>query len=171
MKPQNCQPLIAKLSAQIGSHILQSNVAKTEFCIIGIQTGGAWIAQEVLAHLKRDFDIDPDSGSLNIGFYRDDFTQIGLHPHVAPSNIDFDIENRVVILIDDVFYTGRTVRAALNEIFDYGRPSAVLLGVLIERNGKQLPIRPDFCAKQVVLNPNQYLAVSGPLPITYEIKS
>lgn len=119
--------------------------------MIGIQSGGVRVAQ----HLHRQIALDSPTGTLNISFYRDDFSRIGLHPRVAPSTLPFEVENRTVILVDDVLYSGRTVRAALNEIFDYGRPSRVILAVLIEREGQELPIRADVVGHTLALKPTE----------------
>ena len=104
--------------------------------MIGIRTGGVWIAE----HMHQRLNITEPLGLLDISFYRDDFSQIGVNPNVKPSQLPPHIEGRDIILIDDVFYTGRTIRAALNEIFDYGRPNQVVLAVLIERDGRANPI-------------------------------
>src|SRR5262245_32553764 len=97
--------------------------------MIGIHTGGVWVAQRLHARLG----IREPLASLDISFYRDDFSRIGMHPQVRPSKIPTGVENRNIILVDDVLYTGRTIRAALNELFDYGRPTSVSLAVLIDR--------------------------------------
>lgn len=124
--------------------------------LVGIHTGGVWVAQALLRRLGEDF-FDARLGTLNIAYYRDDFTRIGMHPQVSPSDLPFDVDNRHLILVDDVFYSGRTTRAALNEIFDYGRPATVSLAVLIERNGRELPIRPDIVGAEVQLEKGQQL--------------
>lgn len=129
--------------------------------MIGIHTGGVWIAEEMRQRLK----LTEPLGVLDISFYRDDFSEIGVHPDVKPSAIPNHIDGRDIILIDDVFYTGRTVRAALNEIFDYGRPKQILLGVLIERDGKQIPITPDCVGARIALNANQRIKLTGPAPL------
>ena len=122
-----------------------------DIVLIGIQSGGVRIAQQ----LHRRLALSTPLGTLNITFYRDDFSQIGLHPQVAPSALPLTVENRSVILVDDVLYSGRTVRAALNEIFDYGRPSRIILAVLIEREGHELPIRADVKGQCLVLRPTE----------------
>ncbi|MDD5090962.1 MAG: bifunctional pyr operon transcriptional regulator/uracil phosphoribosyltransferase PyrR [Candidatus Wallbacteria bacterium] len=119
---------------------------KTVF--IGIQTRGAVLAKRMIRELAaqgRDFPL----GILDITLYRDDFTQVGKSPVVRETRIDFDIEDQVVILVDDVLYTGRTIRAALDEITDFGRPRQVKLAVLIDRGGRELPIQADVCGQQV----------------------
>jgi len=112
---------------------------------IGIRRGGVDVAR--LLHRR----VAPRAplGELDIAFYRDDFGTVGLHPTVGPSSIDFDLHDRPLILIDDVLGTGRTVRAALNELFDFGRPSRVLLAVLVERDGHELPIRADVAGQRL----------------------
>ena len=109
-------------------------------CMIGIHTGGAWVAKRLHALLG----LNEPLGTLDISFYRDDFSRIGMHPQVKPSHLPFDVEGRDIVLVDDVLYTGRTIRAALNEIFDYGRPGRVQLAALIDRGGRQLLIAADF---------------------------
>lgn len=135
--------------------------------MIGIHTGGAWIARI----LQERLGLTDPLGLLNITFYRDDFSQIGMHPQVQPSKLPFRVEGRDILLIDDVFFTGRTVRAALNEIFDYGRPSQVVLGVLIERDGRQIPIRPDCIGAHVELSEGQRIKLTGPQPLALRILS
>ncbi len=135
--------------------------------MIGIQSGGVWIAER----LHKAFSFSDPLGQLNIAFYRDDFSRIGIHPKVTPSNLPFNVEDRHIILVDDVLYTGRTIRAALNEIFDYGRPASVILAVLIERSGRELPIRADIVGKSMELNANEHVKLSGPEPLALDIKT
>jgi len=135
--------------------------------MIGIRTGGVWIAEQMHQRLA----IEEPLGLLDISFYRDDFSQLGVHPHVKPSAIPAHIDGRDIILIDDVFYTGRTVRAALNEIFDYGRPNQVVLAVLIERDGKQIPISPDCVGMRMTLNAYQRIKLLGPDPLMIEVEN
>ncbi len=121
--------------------------------MIGIHTGGVWVAQQ----LHRQLGIKQPLGTLNITFYRDDFTRIGMHPQVQPSNLPFNIDDQHIILVDDVLHTGRTIRAALNEIFDYGRPASVILAVLVERGDRELPICADIAATRIALPHNQHI--------------
>lgn len=136
-----------------------------DIVLVGIHTGGVWVANAI----NEQLDSALPMGTLNISFYRDDFTRIGLHPNVKASDIQFDIENKTVILVDDVLYTGRTIRAAMNELFDFGRPSNVLLAVLIARDGQELPIKADFVGEHITLSPNEYIEVSES-PIDYQVK-
>ena len=133
--------------------------------MIGIHTGGAWIAQRLNTLLA----LPQEAGLLDISFYRDDFTQIGVNPQVRPSQIPFDIDDRHVILVDDVVQSGRTVRAAMNELFDYGRPATITLVALIERSGRQLPIQPDVIGLSPPLGPRDHIKLEGPDPLSLEI--
>jgi pyrimidine operon attenuation protein / uracil phosphoribosyltransferase len=135
--------------------------------MIGIRTGGVWIAE----HLHQRLNFEEPLGLLDISFYRDDFSQIGVHPNVKPSQLPTTIEGRDIILVDDVFYTGRTIRAALNEIFDYGRPNQVVLAVLIERDGRQIPLKPDCFGARISLQANQRIKLTGPEPLSIYIQS
>ncbi len=133
--------------------------------MIGIHTGGVWIAEQ----LHRLLGIRDPLGQLDISFYRDDFTRIGMNPKVRPSAIDFEVEDRHIILVDDVVQSGRTIRAALNEIFDYGRPASVTLVTLIERSGRELPIQPDVSGLRPPLEPQEHIRLNGPAPLSLEI--
>ena len=107
-------------------------------------------------------------GEIDISFYRDDFTRIGLNPQVKPSNIPLSVEGENIILVDDVLYTGRTVRAALNEIFDYGRPSSITLVVLLDRGGRELPLHADIVGVELDLSPQKQVKLIGPAPLALE---
>lgn len=135
---------------------LREQFAGKKPLLVGIHTGGVWVARALQKLLGEEF-FDAPLGTLNIAYYRDDFTRIGMHPQVSPSDLPFDVDNRHLLLVDDVFYSGRTTRAALNEIFDYGRPATVTLAVLIERNGRELPIVPDIVGASVQLEKGQQL--------------
>ena len=113
--------------------------------LIGIHTGGVWIAER----LHRDLHLGIPLGRLDVSFYRDDYAKIGLHPNVKTSDIPFEIEGRDLILVDDVLYTGRTIRAAMNELFDYGRPARIRLATLVDRGGRELPIAAQFVGATV----------------------
>lgn len=115
--------------------------------LVGVHTGGVWLAER----LKRDLDIADPVGILDVSFYRDDFDQSGLKPAVRPSQIAFDVAGSHILLVDDVLNSGRTVRAAMNEIFDYGRPSKVDLAVLIDRGGRELPVAASIVGATIEL--------------------
>lgn len=126
--------------------------------LIGIRRGGVDVSRYLHGKLSlAGVPINQDLGELNIAFYRDDFSSMGLHPVVGPSQVPFDIDNRHIILIDDVLGTGRTVRAAMNEIFDYGRPAKISLAVLVQRNGHELPVRADVVGHSVDIDSDQYI--------------
>ncbi len=135
--------------------------------VVGIHTGGAWIA----ARLHAGLGLEGPLGSLDISFYRDDFSRIGLNPRVRPSQLPLGIDGRHVVLVDDVIHTGRTVRAALNELFDFGRPASVMLAVLIDRGGRELPIQPDAVGARVELPRGSEIKLTGPDPLGLEILS
>lgn len=119
--------------------------------IIGIHTGGVWVAQRLHAALN----IQVPLGTLDVSFYRDDFEKIGLHRDVKTSDIPFDVEGRRLILVDDVLYTGRTIRAAMNVLFDYGRPASIKLAALVDRGGRELPVAADFLGGTISLAVSQ----------------
>lgn len=161
----NIASLLDQLETAIRQQIQQRQLHNP--VLIGIHSGGAWIAKQIHQRL----DIQEPLGLLDITFYRDDFSQIGMHPKVKTSQLPTHLEGRDIILIDDVFYTGRTIRAALNEIFDYGRPNQVLLAVLIERNGRQIPLQPDCVGGQINLPAGQRIKLTGPEPLAIHIQN
>jgi pyrimidine operon attenuation protein/uracil phosphoribosyltransferase len=134
--------------------------------MIGIHTGGVWIADR----LHRLLALGEPLGTLDISFYRDDFTRVGVNPTVKTSNLPVNIEDRHVLLVDDVLHTGRTIRAALNEIFDYGRPASVTLAVLLNRDGRELPIEAQVVGHHLKLRRNQHIKLLGPDPLKLEIQ-
>lgn len=135
--------------------------------MLGIRTGGVWIAEQ----MHRRLLINEPLGLLDISFYRDDFSQIGVNPNVKPSQLPSHIEGRDIILVDDVFYTGRTIRAAMNEIFDYGRPNQIVLAVLIERDGRQIPLKPDCVGTCITLTAGQRIKLTGPEPLAIHLQT
>jgi len=139
----------AELAALIRPHLRDTTV------LVGIHSGGAWIARR----LRELLGLKSEIGLIDVSFYRDDFGAKGLHPQVKPTSIPFEVEGRSLILVDDVLYTGRTTRAAINEIFDYGRPASVKLAVLADRGGRELPIYAEFCTWQVELGKNEELVL------------
>jgi pyrimidine operon attenuation protein/uracil phosphoribosyltransferase len=147
-------PDVDTLIAQLADALRPSLTADT--ALVGIHSGGVWIAER----LHRLLQIATPLGMLSITHYRDDFSRIGLHPQVKPSRLPFEVEGRNVIVVDDVFYTGRTMRAAMHELFDYGRPASIRLAVLVDRGGHELPIRPDFTGINLDIPPGQNLTLS-----------
>jgi pyrimidine operon attenuation protein/uracil phosphoribosyltransferase len=125
--------------------------------IVGIYTGGAWIAEK----LHRALGSKQPLGMLAVTLHRDDFSRIGLHRESRRSQIPFSVDGREIILVDDILYTGRTIRAALNELFDFGRPSVVRLAVLAERPGRELPVAADFKGATVDVARGEELVLSN----------
>lgn len=164
-KSFNIQEMLNQLEAALKNTIAERKI--TDPLMIGIHTGGVWIAEQMHQRLN----INEPLGLLDISFYRDDFSQIGMNPKVKPSQLPINIEDRDIVLIDDVFYTGRTIRAALNEIFDYGRPRQVVLGVLIERDGRQIPMKPDCRGETISLPPGQRVKLTGPENLAVDIQT
>ena len=125
--------------------------------LVGIYTGGAWVAER----LHRALGLSLPLGVLAVTLHRDDFGRIGLHPESRRSQIPFSVDGREVVLVDDVLHTGRTVRAALNELYDFGRPRAVRLAVLADRGGRELPFAADFIGATVELGREEELVLSN----------
>jgi len=134
--------------------------------MIGIHTGGVWVAER----LHQMLELPDELGTLDISFYRDDYTRVGMNPQVRTSHLPINVEDRNLILVDDVLHTGRTIRAALNEIFDYGRPASVMLACLIERGGRELPIEPQVVGEHIQLGPQQHVKLLGPEKLELRIE-
>jgi len=136
--------------------------------IVGIHSGGAWLAER----LARDLDLTARLGSIDVSFYRDDYARKGLHPDVKPTHIRFAVDGATVVLVDDVLQTGRTTRAAINVLFDYGRPACIKLAALADRGGRELPVAADFVGIRASLEANQSLCLqrddTGQLSLTIE---
>lgn len=144
-KLPDAEELLHVLTAQMRGAIRDNSA------LIGIHTGGVWVAER----LHTDLGLSVPLGTLDVNFYRDDFEQRGLRPQVRPSTIPFEVDGRDLILVDDVLYTGRTIRAAMNELFDYGRPASIRLAALVDRGGRELPIAPQFVGARVDIPPDQ----------------
>jgi len=141
----------AELAEMIRPHLAPDSA------LVGIHSGGVWIARR----LRELLGLQEEIGLIDVSFYRDDFSEKGLHPQVRPTSIPFSVEGRPLILVDDVLYTGRTTRAAINELFDYGRPARVDLAVLADRGERELPIEPQFCAWQIDLADDEELILEA----------
>ncbi len=152
--------MVDKLNAQLAARNISNPI------MIGIHTGGAWLAEQ----LHHQMQLADPLGTLDISFYRDDFTRIGMNPQVRPSHLPITVDDRHIILVDDVLQTGRTIRAALNEIFDYGRPASIMLATLVERSGRELPIEPDVVGICPDLAPANHITLTGPDPLGLVIK-
>lgn len=164
MSLPNPADLIRQMATDLNTHLTHRGISEPRF--IGIRTGGVWVAQALLQTLEHPGPL----GTLDVSFYRDDFSQNGLHPQVRPSELPFEIEGQHLVLIDDVLMSGRTVRAALNELFDYGRPASVTLVCLLDLNAGELPIRPDVVGATLALAPHERVKLSGPAPLALDIQ-
>ena len=150
------EQLIDRLARDIVPLIHEATPESQPWAMVGIHTGGVW----VMDALARRLGASLPRGVLDIAFYRDDFSRIGLHPQVKPSSIPFDVEGRRILLIDDVLYTGRTIRAAMNLLFDYGRPAAIKLAVLIDRGGRELPLCADYAGLKLDLAADRHISLN-----------
>jgi len=122
--------------------------------LVGVTSGGVWLAER----LQRDLNLTERPGVISSSMHRDDYARRGMTAG-AQTQIDFDVNEAHILLLDDVLYTGRTIRAVINELFDFGRPASVQLAVLVDRGGRELPIQADVCAARVTLNASQSLAL------------
>ncbi|KJK08973.1 MULTISPECIES: bifunctional pyr operon transcriptional regulator/uracil phosphoribosyltransferase PyrR [Pseudomonas] len=162
MSLPNPAELIRQMAVDLRAHLARRNITEPRF--IGIRTGGIWVAQALLEELGSEAAL----GTLDVSFYRDDFSQNGLHPQVRPSNLPFEIEGQHLVLIDDVLMSGRTIRAALNELFDYGRPASVTLVCLLDLDAGELPIRPNVVGATLSLAAHERVKLTGPAPLALE---
>lgn len=137
---------------------------RNDIKLVGIHSGGVWVTAELCSRLG-----NPDMGTLDISFYRDDLGKRGLNPRVKPTDLDFEVDGAHIVLVDDVLMSGRTVRAAMNELFDFGRPASITLVVLFDIGQRELPIFPDICGETLALPPHQRVELRGPAPLSAEI--
>jgi len=158
---------IPALIERMADELQQKISIDAQTVMVGIHTGGLWVAEK----LHKLLGIQEPLGALDISFYRDDFTRIGMNPQVKPSQLPFSLEGRHIILVDDVLHTGRTIRAAMNELFDYGRPASIVLVTLVDRSGRELPIEANIAGLHIKLGPGEHVKLSGPDPLTLETKS
>lgn len=149
----NAETLYARLLTQIREALAD----KPKVAIVGIRSGGAWIAERIVS----DLGLENPPGFIDVSFYRDDYAEKGLPAEVKPTQIPFDVEGSTILLIDDVLYTGRTTRAAINELFDYGRPACILLAALIDRVDGNCPLPPISSRLVISLDKNRK---TGPEP-------
>lgn len=134
---------------RLSHEITEKNRGADGLCLVGIKRRGEPLARRIAENIRRIEGVDPPCGSVDISFYRDDLEPIPGGPVVRSVPLPFDVEGRVVVLVDDVIYTGRTARAAIDAVLDCGRPRAIRLAVLIDRGHRELPIRPDFVGKSI----------------------
>lgn len=160
----DAEALYVSLLSQVKAGLAQAeNVA-----IVGIYSGGAWLAERLAA----DLQLTERLGFVDVSFYRDDFAEKGLRTDIKPTQIPFDVEGASLLLVDDVLYTGRTTRAAINELFDYGRPARIMLAALVDRGERELPIAADFVAQTITIPDKKLLtlqrAEDGRLSLTVD---
>jgi len=140
---------VQRALTRIAHEIAERNPGEFPPALIGIHRRGAFLARRLQGELERLFECEVPIGDLDIGFYRDDVASRPDAPILHASHIDFDVSSRTVVIVDDVLFTGRTARAAIDALFDYGRPERVQLAVLADRGHRELPIRPDYVGKNL----------------------
>jgi pyrimidine operon attenuation protein/uracil phosphoribosyltransferase len=158
MNAQDIDRAVRRLGREIAERAKASGAAK-DLAIVGIRRGGVFLAQRLRAELKGALAAEPPAGTLDIALYRDDLAEKGAAPVIGPTDIRFPVQGKTVVLVDDVLYTGRTVRAALDELVDFGRPRRVWLAVLVDRGGRELPIAADFAGARLEVPEDQDVQV------------
>lgn len=152
---QRVDELLQNMQSALKAHMESNKI--TNPVMVGIHSAGVFVAKR----LHDAMGIQESLGELNSGFYRDDFSSNGLNAQLKPSIMPLSVEDRHIILVDDVLYTGRTIRAAMNELFDYGRPASITLAVLVDRCHRELPIEAQVVGLKQALGPDKYVKVSG----------
>lgn len=158
MNAQDIDRAVRRLGREIAERA-RANGAASDLAIIGIRRGGVHLAQRLRKELTAALGSEPPFGTLDIGLYRDDLAEKGAAPVVGPTDVTFQVEGKTLVLVDDVLYTGRTIRAALDEIVDFGRPRRVWLAVLVDRGGRELPIAADFAGARIDVPPGDDVQV------------
>jgi pyrimidine operon attenuation protein/uracil phosphoribosyltransferase len=158
MNAQDIDRAVRRLGREIAERAKASGAAK-DLAIIGIRRGGVHLAQRLRKELGAALGTEPPFGTLDIGLYRDDLAEKGAAPVVGPTDVTFPVEGKTLVLVDDVLYTGRTIRSALDEIVDFGRPRRVWLAVLVDRGGRELPIAADFAGARLEVSPGDDVQV------------
>jgi pyrimidine operon attenuation protein/uracil phosphoribosyltransferase len=148
MNAQDIERAVRRLGREIAERAKASGAAK-DLAIVGIRRGGVFLAQRLRRELVPAVGAEPPLGTLDIALYRDDLSEKGAAPVIGPTDIRFPVQGKTIVLVDDVLYTGRTVRAALDELVDFGRPRRVWLAVLVDRGGRELPIAADFAGSRI----------------------
>ena len=150
---------IDRALARIAHEIVEETDGVNGLAVIGIQRRGEQLAERIVEEIERNEGRAPEVGALDITLYRDDLQAVSDQAVVQKAELPFDVQGKTIVLVDDVLYTGRTVRAALNEIMDFGRPKRILLAVLVDRGHREVPIRADFVGKNVPTSQNQQVKV------------
>jgi pyrimidine operon attenuation protein/uracil phosphoribosyltransferase len=153
---------VQRAIARMARQIIEYNPGVTDLVLIGVQRRGVQLAERLADEIGRAQSTRPQVGTLDITLYRDDLTTIGPRPVLGETRLPVGIDGKRVVIVDDVAYTGRTVRAALDELADFGRPARIFLCVLIDRGGRELPIQPDIVGRQIAATPDQLVEVLVP---------
>lgn len=150
---------IQRAVARIAHEILERNTDPRKLALVGIRTRGVFLAERIRTKIHEICSLQIPFGVLDITLYRDDLSEVGVHPQIKETLIPFDLHDHTVVLVDDVLFTGRTIRAALNAISDFGRARAVQLAVLVDRGHRELPIRADFVGKNIPTSRNERVLI------------
>ncbi|RUM89610.1 MAG: bifunctional pyr operon transcriptional regulator/uracil phosphoribosyltransferase PyrR [Thermodesulfatator sp.] len=150
---------IDRTLARIAHEIVEKNKGTGGLCLVGIRTGGVPLASRLKEKIKEIEGTAPEMGILDITLYRDDWSTLSQHPIVRSTEIPFSIDNKTIVLVDDVIYTGRTIRAALDALTDYGRPGRIELAVLVDRGRRELPVQPDFTGISLATSKDEHVNV------------
>lgn len=150
---------IAAALDEIVVKILEKNQTADQLAVVGIHTCGVFLAKRIRRIIHDKTGVDVSYGSLDINLYRDDWSIINQSPVVRTTDIPFEVEDRHLILVDDVFFTGRTIRSAMDALMDYGRPRSIQLAILVERDGRELPIRPDYVGMDTIMHGDETIQV------------
>ncbi|HMK61966.1 MAG TPA: bifunctional pyr operon transcriptional regulator/uracil phosphoribosyltransferase PyrR [Dissulfurispiraceae bacterium] len=150
---------IDRILSRISHEIIEKNKGPEKLCLVGIQRGGVYLAHRIAARIESIERVTVPVGSLDISLYRDDLTLRKKRPIVRKTDIPFDISDRSIVLVDDVLFTGRSIRAALDALMDFGRPAQIQLAVLIDRGHRELPIRSDYVGKNIPTARNERIDV------------
>jgi pyrimidine operon attenuation protein/uracil phosphoribosyltransferase len=151
---------IDRALTRIAHEVLEKNKGAKNLALVGIQRGGVHLAKRLAAKIKDIEGVEPPIGSLDITMYRDDLTTRKSQPVPQATDISFDIQDKLIVLVDDVLFTGRTIRAALNSVMDYGRPQRIQLAVLVDRGHRELPIRADYVGKNLPTSAKETVEVT-----------
>lgn len=151
---------VNKSITRISHEILEKNKDSKQIALIGIRTGGALLASRLQARMKEITKQEIPLGLLDITLYRDDLSEVGPQPDVRETSIKFDVTGKIIILVDDVLFTGRTIRCALDAIIDFGRPECIQLAVLIDRGHRELPIKADYVGKNIPTSKQEEVVVN-----------
>src|SRR5512144_3165613 len=158
MNAQDIDRAVRRLGRDIAERA-KATGASRDLAIVGIRRGGVHLGQRLRRELAAALGAEPPFGTLDIALYRDDLAEKGAAPVVGPTDVSFPVQGKTIVLVDDVLYTGRTIRAALDEIVDFGRPRRVWLAVLVDRGGRELPIAADFTGAKVEVPDDQDVQV------------